>query len=162
MDMKGITHAVRNYGEPASEINKLKAEVERLDGENTHEIKVAQEACRKLAIGQQTIDLLRIELEKLVVRVEELETVLSKVQQWGADARSADSYEVFQAVRLSLINLAPSRETIVVDCTCVPCTCPTIGDERCLGCGARTCMAHELAKTSSRPSPEAKSREGHE
>ena len=88
------------------------------------------------------------EIKRLKERVGELETVLKLVQQWGADARSADSYEVFEAVRLSLIDPAPSREVKVVDCTCIPCICPpTIdGYELCLGCGARTCLAHELAK----------------
>ena len=89
----------------------------------------------------------RPELAKLVVRVDELETVLKLVQQWGVDARSADSYEVFEAVRLSLIDPAPSREVKVVDCTCVECVCPPMtGKFSCLGCGARTCLAHELAK----------------
>ncbi len=77
-------------------------------------------------------------------RIEELETVLKKVQSWGADARSADSYEVFEAVRVSLVDLTEPVKVKVADCTCVPCTCPTIGDERCLGCGSRMCMAHEL------------------
>ena len=90
------------------------------------------------------------EVDKLRERIAELETVLRKVQQWGADARSADSYEVFQAVRLSLIDPAPSREAKVVDCTCIPCICfephRVVLHSLCLGCGARTCLAHELAK----------------
>ena len=103
------------------------------------------------------------EVDKLRERIDELETVLKKVQQWGADARSADSYEVFHAVRMSLIDLAPSREVKVVGCTCVPCICfaahEVVLGSYCLGCGARTCLAHELAKTSSRPSQATKSRE---
>ena len=92
----------------------------------------------------------RPELEKLVVRVDELEAVLGKVQQWGADARSADSYEVFEAVRLSLIDLS-TPGVKVVDCTCVPCVCfGVIRGDRCVGCGARTCLAHELAKGGSK------------
>ena len=79
---------------------------------------------------------------KYKTRINGMEEVLRKVQQWGADARSADSYEVFQAVKLSLIDPAPSREVKVVDCTCRVCVC--YGDH-CLGCGARTCVAHELA-----------------
>ena len=99
----------------------------------------------------------RPELEKLVVRVDELETALKLVQQWGADARSADSYEVFEAVRLSLIDL-PASKVKVVDCTCLECICPGENKQTCLGCGARTCLAHELAlKTSSRPLPPTKS-----
>ncbi|KKK89588.1 hypothetical protein LCGC14_2731610 [marine sediment metagenome] len=102
----------------------------------------------------------RPELEKLVAgmdgvdrlreRITELETVLRKVQQWGADARSTDSYEVFEAVRLSLIDLS-TPGVKVVDCTCVPCVCFTVTKRgRCTGCGARTCLAHELAKGGSR------------
>lgn len=47
------------------QVELAQAKVERLKGENIHEIKVAQEACRKLSTGQQTIDLLRIERDKL-------------------------------------------------------------------------------------------------
>ncbi len=88
----------------------------------------------------------RPELEKLVVRVDELETVLRKVQQWGADARSADSYEVFQEVA-KVLEPVTKQPVTVVDCRCVPCICPPItNNDRCLGCGYYTCLAHELAK----------------
>lgn len=51
-------------------------------------------------------------------RIKELESVLKQVQQWGADARSADSYEVFEAVRVSLIDLPTLGEK---DCPCAVC-----------------------------------------
>ncbi len=91
----------------------------------------------------------RPELEKLVVRVDELETrikelewVLWQVKQWGADARSADSYEIFRDVARVL---GPEPEVTVVNCTCIACTCPENEGNYCLGCGARTCLAHVLA-----------------
>ena len=84
------------------------------------------------------------EVSKLRERVAELEAVLRLVQQWGKDSRSVGAYEVFQEVVKAL------DPVTVVDCTCVPCICPPITkDDRCLGCGARTCMAHELALKSS-------------
>ena len=86
------------------------------------------------------------ELEKLVVKVDELETVLKLVQRWGKDSRSVGAYEVFAEVTKVLGGI-PEHPLTVIDCTCVPCIC----QEHCLGCGARTCMAHTLAKTSSRP-----------
>ena len=90
------------------------------------------------------------EIKRLKERVEELETVLRKVQQWGADARSADSYEVFQAVAVVLDPV--TKDTVrVVDCTCIACTCPENEGNYCLGCGARTCLAHVLALKSGGP-----------
>ncbi len=87
-------------------------------------------------------------LELSVERVAELETVLSKVQQWGADSRSVNSYEVFRDVA-EVLNIG--KESIrVVDCTCIFCVCPPNEENCCLGCGARTCLAHELAKGGSR------------
>ena len=95
----------------------------------------------------------RPELEKLVVRVDGLEGVLRLVQQWGKDSRSVGAWEVFQEVAKVLEPVTKQLIT-VVDCTCVPCVCPhreapdpTVN---CLGCGARTCIAHELAKGDSR------------
>ena len=95
-------------------------------------------------------------------RIEELETVLKLVQRWGKDSRSVGAWEVFQEVAKAL-NPLVTVPTVVVDCTCVPCVCfGVLRGGLCLGCGARTCLAHELAKTSSRPSPVTRSREGHE
>ncbi|KKN66129.1 hypothetical protein LCGC14_0474190 [marine sediment metagenome] len=99
-------------------------------------------------------------------RIKELETVLKLVQRWGKDSRSVGAWEVFQEVAKAL-EPVPEQPVTVVDCTCIPCVCP--GKERwnkggpCSGCGARTCLAHELAlKTSSRPWQGAKSRQGPE
>ena len=91
----------------------------------------------------------RPELGELVVRVDELETVLKKVQQWGKDSRSVDACEVFQEVA-KVLDPVPEQPVEVVDCTCVICVCPPNDEDRCLGCGSRICMAHELAKGGSR------------
>ncbi len=127
------------------------------------EIKRLRDLSQDVRVDNFAAPGLREIIKNLEARVKELETVLKLVQQWGADARSADSYEVFQAVKLSLIDPAPSREVKVVDCTCVPCICFTphevVLGSYCLGCGSRTCLAHELVKTSSRPSQVTKSRE---
>ena len=82
-------------------------------------------------------------IDELGKRVDELETVLKLVQRWGKDSRSVGAWEVFQEVA-KVLDPAPSREVTVMDCTCVPCVCFPFGGNRCLGCGARTCMAHEL------------------
>ena len=105
------------------------------------------------------LDYLRPCRSCLLTRVEELETVLKLVQRWGADARSADSYEVFAEVT-KVLDPVPEPSVTVVDCACIPCVCLGLGGGRCLGCGARTCLTHELAlKSSSQTLPEAKSRE---
>ena len=84
---------------------------------------------------------LMAEVEQTTERITELETALKLVQRWGKDSRSAEAYEVFQGVAKALDPVAKDM-VWVADCSCIPCIC---GD-RCLGCGARTCLAHELAK----------------
>ena len=92
----------------------------------------------------------RPELEKLVVRIDELEEVLELVQRWGKDSRSVGAYEVFQEVAM-VLDPVTEQPVEVVDCTCVPCVCfGVIRGDRCVGCGARTCLAHELAKGGSK------------
>ena len=95
----------------------------------------------------------RPELGKLVVRVDELETVLKLVRRWGKDSRSVEAYEVFQEVA-KVLDPVTEQPVVVVDCTCVPCICfeprGVVLHSVCLGCGARTCLAHELAKEDSR------------
>ncbi|KKL52652.1 hypothetical protein LCGC14_2283310 [marine sediment metagenome] len=78
-------------------------------------------------------------------RVEELERVLRLVRRWGKDSRSVGAWEVFQEVAKAL-GEEPEHPMTVVDCTCIVCVCPPNHEDRCLGCGARTCLAHELAK----------------
>ena len=86
-------------------------------------------------------------------RIKELETVLKLVQRWGKDSRSVGAWEVFQEVAKAL-DPVPEQPVTVVDCTCVPCVCFYPGGEMlrglCVGCGARTCLAHELVKEGSR------------
>ena len=88
---------------------------------------------------------LRSELKSLMAGVDELETVLKLVQRWGKDSRSVGAYEVFAEVT-KVLGGKPEHPVVVVDCTCVFCVCPPNKEDRCLGCGARTCMAHTLAK----------------
>ncbi len=78
-------------------------------------------------------------------KIEKLETVLKLVQRWGQDSRSVGAWEVFQEVAKAL-GEEPEHPVTVVDCTCIVCVCPPNHEDRCLGCGARTCLAHELAK----------------
>ena len=95
----------------------------------------------------------KAQIKKQETRIKELETVLKLVQRWGKDSRSVGAWEVFQEVAKAL-EPVPEQPVTVADCTCIPCVCP--GKERwnkggpCLGCGARTCLAHELAKEGSR------------
>ena len=84
------------------------------------------------------------EYKFMVQIVERLETVLKLVQRWGKDSRSVGAYEVFAEVAKALDG-KPEHPMTVVDCTCIPCVCPPNDEDRCLGCGARTCLAHELA-----------------
>ncbi|KKK66460.1 hypothetical protein LCGC14_2963860, partial [marine sediment metagenome] len=79
-----------------------------------------------------------------LAEIERLKNVLKLVQRWGKDSRSVGAYEVFAEVTKALGGV-PEHPLKVVDCTCIPCICK----EHCLGCGARTCMAHELALKSS-------------
>ena len=80
-----------------------------------------------------------------LAEIERLKNVLRLVQRWGKDSRSVGAYEVFAEVTKALGEM-PEHPLAVVDCTCVPCVCPPNHEDRCLGCGARTCLAHELAK----------------
>ncbi len=138
-----VAGSFRDWIAVRPELISLITQVGKLESENTELI---EERTWLYAVNKKW----QGKHKKLLARVEELETLLSKVQAWGADARSADSYEVFEAVRVSLIDL-PMPEVTVVDCTCVPCVCfSAIRGGQCVGCGARTCLAHELAKGGSK------------
>ena len=150
MDLDAIKQQIESYrdkyrGDPDIQImltvlGQMISEVERLKAENERQHADLMRIMQALIETEQ-------EVEKLKVENAELKAVLQRVQQWGADARSADSYELFRDVKLVLGSLGPEK---VVDCTCVPCICEN--PDRCLGCGARMCLAHELLlNSSSRP-----------
>ncbi len=92
----------------------------------------------------------RPELEKLVVRVDGLETVLKLVQRWGKDSRSVGAWEVFQEVA-RVLEPVTEQPITVVDCTCIACTCPKNEGNYCLSCGVQTYLAHVLALKSGGP-----------
>ncbi len=132
-----VAGSFRDWIAVRPELEKLVAETERLA--------TREKELLKLPSISAPDDWLA-EIKQLKERVGELETVLKLVQQWGADSRSVNSYEVFREVA-EVLNIG--KESIrVVDCTCVFCVCPPNKEDRCLGCGARTCLAHTLAKTS--------------
>ena len=123
-------------------LKKVEEKIDELD-------KRAEELEENLDLQTERLGRKAIELGKIERRVKELERVLKLVQQWGEDSRSVGAYEVFAEVT-KVLGGVPEHPLKVVDCTCVPCVCSDLGGGRCLGCGARTCMAHTLAKGDSR------------
>ena len=88
-----------------------------------------------------------------LAEIERLKNVLRLVQRWGKDSRSVGAWEVFQEVA-KVLDPVTEQPVVVVDCTCIPCICfephRVVLHSLCLGCGARTCLAHELVKEGSR------------
>ena len=152
IDLEEFKRAIKGgYHITLKESQELIAEVERLKADNQG---LAAHQCQHPA-GDEFGN-------AYCARIKELETVLKLVQRWGKDSRSLIAWEVFQGVA-KVLNLETEQPVKVVDCTCVPCVCYNHKDGRlggiCLGCGARTCLAHELKlKTSSQTLLEAKSR----